>query len=319
MTSLIDDLLDVSRVTRGLVTLENIELDMKRIITNAVEQVHPLIEANRYHLTMDVAPEHAHILGDQKRLVQILVNLLNNSTKYTPAGGHIHLRMGVPDGHIILIVQANGIGIGPELQPHVFELFSQGQRNSNCSQGGLGIGLALVKSLVELHGGRVECFSEGSGKGRVFTVTLLRHLTVGSIERRRSNRLAKASGMPLRTLIVDDNVDAAHMLGMLLEASGHQVSVEHSPTHALERAQIDLPDVCVLDIGLPEMDGNELARRLKSRPETAKSVLIAVTGYGQAHDRESALAAGFDHHLVKPVDGTKLLQILGELQKSANS
>ena len=315
MTGLIDDLLDVSRVTRGLVTLEKIEMDMKRVIADAVEQVEPMIEAQGHYLTVDVAPEHAHILGDHKRLVQIVANLLNNSIKYTPSGGHIYLRMAVPEGHIVLSVEDNGIGIDPQLQPHVFELFSQGKRRSDRSQGGLGIGLALVKNLVELHGGQVSCFSEGSNKGSVFTVTLPRHIEVAQADGQRSNHMPSASSIPLQVLVVDDNEDAAQMLGMLLKASGHAVSVEYNPMRALERAQVDAPDVCLLDIGLPEMDGNELARRLRSLPKTAKSVLIAVTGYGQAQDLKQGLEAGFDHHFVKPVDMKKLFHILSGLKK----
>jgi PAS domain S-box-containing protein len=316
MTGLIDDLLDVSRVTRGLVTLEKTKQEMKRIIADAVEQVRPLIEAKRHHLTVDLAPEPAHILGDHKRLVQILTNLLNNAAKYTPEGGHIHLRMEVPDGRIIISLRDNGIGISSQLQPRVFDLFSQAERKSDRSQGGLGIGLALVKSLVELHGGKVACFSEGLGTGSIFTVYLPRLQDSQDIpDRRRSNRSVKVPAETLRILVVDDNADAARMLAMFLEASGHQVFVEHESRRALERARIEKPDVCMLDIGLPDMDGNELARRLRAQAETAKIILIAVTGYGQAQDRQNTSAAGFDHHLVKPVDAAKLLALISDIRR----
>ncbi len=316
MTGLIDELLDVSRVTRGLVTLDRAELDMKVIIGEAVEQVQPLIESQRHHLTVDVAPEHANVLGDHKRLVQIAVNLLVNSAKYTPPGGHIRLGMAVPDGHVVLTVQDNGIGIEPDLQPRVFELFSQGQRKSDRSQGGLGIGLALVRSLVDLHGGKVECFSEGPGRGSTFTVTLPRHMTPAAAEPAQAGPSAETRRASLRILLVDDNVDAACMLAMLLEAAGHEVAVEHASLLGLERARRERPDVCLLDIGLPDVDGKELARRLKAAPETSGVVLIAVTGYGQEHDRDSAFEAGFDHHLVKPVDCARLMRILDELRAS---
>lgn len=317
MTGLVDDLLDVSRVTRGLVTLNKIETDIKHIIADAVEQVRPLIEARHHRLTVDLAPEPGHVLGDEKRLVQILTNLLNNAAKYTREGGKIHLRMETPDSHVILSVVDNGIGIAPELQPHVFDLFAQADRTADRSQGGLGIGLALVKSLVELHGGHVTCTSEGIGKGSEFTVTLPRCVgkTVLS-DRRHSNRDIRISTRQLRILVVDDNADAAQMLAMLLEASGNQVFVEHDSRRALERGQIEAPDVCVLDIGLPDIDGYELARRMRSQPETAKTVLIAVTGYGQEKDKRNALAAGFDHHLTKPIDATQLAWLLANIGKS---
>lgn len=317
MTGLIDDLLDVSRVTRGLVTLETLELDLKSIIADAVEQVRPLVENKRHRLTLDVAPEHAHVLGDHKRLVQIVVNLLNNSAKYTPTGGHIHLRLAVSDGQTIVSVRDNGIGIDRQLQARVFDLFSQGERKADRSQGGLGIGLALVKSLVELHGGLVRCFSDGPKTGSVFTVTLPRCLVVGHTERRRSNRTAGSARIPIHLLVVDDNEDAAKMLALLLESSGYKVTVEHSAIRALELARARVPDVCLLDIGLPEMNGNELARHLRISPETAKCILIAITGYGQASDREAAIQAGFNHHLIKPVDAEKLFHILSDIEAGA--
>jgi PAS domain S-box-containing protein len=307
MAGLVDDLLDVSRVTRGLVELNKMDVDVKHIITDAVEQVSPLIEAKHHHLGIDLAPEPAHVLGDQKRLVQILTNVLNNAAKYTPEGGNIHLKMEVQDEQVILRVRDNGIGIEPELQPHLFGLFAQAKRSSARSQGGLGLGLALVKSLVELHGGKVTCFSEGVGKGSQFTVTLPRLVQKATVkEELHTNRNSQTAEKKLRILVVDDNVDAAQMLAMFLEASGHEVLVEHASKQALDRARIEVPDVCILDIGLPEMDGYALARCLRSQPETATSVLIAATGYGQEQDKKNALTAGFDHHLVKPVDATKL-------------
>jgi PAS domain S-box-containing protein len=314
MTGLVDDLLDVSRVTRGLASLAKDELDVKRIVSDALEQVRPLIESKRHHLAMELAREPAHVIGDQKRLVQILTNLLNNAAKYTPEGGSIHIRMETTQDEVILSVADNGIGIAKELQRHIFELFAQAERTSDRSQGGLGIGLALVRSLVELHGGSVTCESEGLGKGSCFSVRLPRLVRREQARNdQRAVHLASASAKRLRILIVDDNADAANMLSMYLETMGHEVIVEHAPRRALERARIEKPSVCILDIGLPDIDGNELARRLRSQPETAKAALIAVTGYGQEQDRKNALAAGFSHHLVKPVDTGKLTAILAEL------
>jgi PAS domain S-box-containing protein len=317
MTGLVDDLLDVSRVTRGLVTIDKSPQDVKNIVSNAVEQVRPLVEARRHHLVLQLAPERAHVSGDPKRLVQILTNLLNNAAKYTPEGGNIELRMEVDDGQVMLDVLDDGIGIAPELQARVFDLFAQAERSSARSQGGLGLGLALVKSLVELHGGKVSCFSEGLGKGSRFTVCLPRVMEQMDLpERRQGNRNIDIAATKLRILVVDDNADAAEMLAMFLEASGHHVLVEHEPRQALERARMDTPDVCLIDIGLPDMDGNELARLLRAQPATSDAVLIAVTGYGQEHDRQNSLAAGFSHHLVKPVDTAKLVALLAEIGKS---
>lgn len=313
MTGLIDDLLDVSRVTRGLIQLDMTDLDVKRIVADAVEQVRPLIETQRHHLSMEMAPESAHVLGDPKRLVQILTNLLNNAAKYTQQGGRIHLRMEVRDRQVMISILDNGIGIAPELQARVFELFAQAERSSDRSQGGLGLGLALVKSLVELHGGKVECFSEGVGCGSRFTVMLprtkARHIEP---ERHQNSRQLPRAETPMKVLVVDDNADAARMLALFLEASGHVVLVEHSSRRALECALSERPDACVLDIGLPGMDGNELARRLRAHAETAGALLVAVSGYGQETDRQKAYAAGFDHHFIKPVDAEKLNALLAE-------
>jgi PAS domain S-box-containing protein len=311
MTGLVDDLLDVSRVTRGLVKLAKTDLDVKHVIADAIEQVRPVVEGKRHRLTLELDPVPAHVLGDQKRLVQIITNLLNNAAKYTPEGGSLHLSMLAPDGHVILKIADNGVGISPELQPHIFDLFTQGERSSDRSQGGLGIGLSLVKSLVELHGGTVAVQSGGPGQGSEFSVTLPRILKQDDTALKlREMGQAIAAGKTKRILVVDDNVDAAQMLAMYLEVAKHQVFVEHSSKRALERVKTLLPEVCVLDIGMPEMDGYELARSLKADPETAQIVLIALTGYAQEQDRQTAMSAGFEHHLAKPVDPAKLLALL---------
>ncbi|HEV2612083.1 MAG TPA: PAS domain S-box protein [Noviherbaspirillum sp.] len=317
MTSLVDDLLDVSRVTRGLVELDNAPLEIRQVIADAVEQVTPVIQARRHHLMLHLAPETTIVMGDQKRLVQVIANLVNNSAKYTHEGGNILVKTEVREAHVLLEVTDDGIGMEPGLVARVFDLFAQAEVTSDRSSGGLGLGLALVRSLVELHGGTVKCESAGIGKGSTFTICLPRlvaspkpHTT------RRPRRLMDNETNSLRVLVVDDNVDAAVMLTMLLESAGHEVFVEHGSKRALERAKAESPDVCLLDIGLPEMDGNELAQRLRAQPETADSVLIAVTGYGQESDRKYALAAGFDHHLVKPVDTNKLGEILKDVSTS---
>jgi signal transduction histidine kinase len=313
MTGLVDDLLDVSRVTRGLVSISKSEQDVKNIVANAVEQVRPAMEARRHHLLIDLAPESVQVLGDQKRLVQILTNLLNNAAKYTPPGGHISVRMRSSTDEVELTVEDNGIGIAPDLQMRVFDLFAQGERTSDRSQGGLGLGLALVKSLVALHDGTVTCASEGIDKGSRFSVRLPRLAARPSAPEHPPSSALRRASKGLRLMVVDDNEDAARMLAMLLEALGHQVLVEHDPFRALERARVERPEVFLLDIGLPGMDGNELASRLRAQAETAQAKLIAVTGYGQARDRSRALAAGFKHYLAKPVDMPKLTGLLADI------
>ena len=316
MTGLVDDLLDVSRVTRGLVQLDETMLDAKRILSDAVEQVRPLIEKRRHHLAVHMPPEVAFVRGDVKRLVQVIANLLNNAAKYTPEGGNIVLGMEIDGGHVRIAVSDNGIGIAPELQPTVFDLFTQADRASDRSQGGLGIGLALVKSLVELHGGHITMHSDGIGKGSRFVVCLP-HLDTHAAMPHAGREMAALAGPgnALKVMVVDDNADAAHMLGMFIEELGHQVVIEYHPRRAIERARDDSPDVCLLDIGLPDMDGIELARRLRHQPETAKSILIAVTGYGQEQDRDAALGAGFHYHFAKPVDSAKLADLLSGIDR----
>ncbi|MGJ9420237.1 PAS domain-containing protein [Massilia sp. CMS3.1] len=311
MTHLINDLLDVSRVTRGLVTLDNAPQDVKQVVTEAVEQVTPLIQARQHRLALHLPPDTTLVMGDKKRLVQVLTNILANAAKYTNDGGNITVRTHVDEAHVHVDVIDDGIGMAPELAAHAFELFSQAERSSDRSAGGLGLGLALVKNLTELHRGTVACRSEGMGHGSTFSVCLPRLHVQECPDDGAHEALSLTPGSrSLRVLIVDDNVDAATMLAMLLEASGHRVLVEHEASAGLARAQAQRPDVCLLDIGLPEMDGNKLAQRMRALPETAGAVLIAVTGYGQEGDRRRSLAAGFDHHLVKPLDPKQLFAIL---------
>jgi PAS domain S-box-containing protein len=314
MTGLVNDLLDVSRVTRGKVELDMAPLDINHILTDAVEQVSPLVGARQHRLMLDLSPIGDLVSGDKKRLVQVVGNLLTNAAKYTPEGGTILLKTAVREDRILVEVTDNGIGMDKELVERAFDLFAQAERSSDRSSGGLGLGLALVKSLVELHGGTVTCASEGLGMGSTFTVCLPRLLERPQpVDHLAGGEKLPPVHAPLRVMVVDDNVDAAVMLTMLLEAAGHEVLVEHGAYKALERARAEKPQVCLIDIGLPELDGNQVAQRLRSLPEIANVVLIAVTGYGQESDRKSALAAGFDHHLVKPVDTKRLAAILNEI------
>jgi signal transduction histidine kinase len=311
MTGLVNDLLDVSRVTRGLVVLERAPVDMRRVVGEAVEQLGPLIGARRHRLDVQLAADGVRVEGDHKRLVQVLANLLANAAKYTPEGGLISVALGVEADTVTLCVSDDGIGIAQEMLGHVFDLFAQAQRTPDRSEGGLGLGLALVKSLVELHGGSVGVCSEGAGHGCTFTVRLP---CMRTAERPAANTQQAAGLLPfsrtLRLMVVDDNADAAAMLEMLLEASGHHVVVEHDPLAALARANTERFDAFVLDIGLPRMEGRELARRLRRCPGNSDAMLVAVTGYGRQSDMTSALESGFDHYFVKPVDAEELLDVL---------
>ncbi|KXU84366.1 hybrid sensor histidine kinase/response regulator [Caballeronia megalochromosomata] len=313
ITGLVNDLLDVSRVTRGLVTLARAPITVQTIVEEAIEQVRPLIQLRRQQLTVDLPLEEATVLGDKPRLVQVVVNLLNNAAKFSPDQRHIEIRAEVDADDLVMAVRDEGIGMEAELTTRAFELFAQAERSSDRSLGGLGLGLALVKHLVELHGGAVHCVSPGPEKGSTFVVRLpLMQPHPKSSEERSVARIAV--GNRLNVMIVDDNVDAAEALAMLLESCGHEVVVEHRSRIALERALKERPDAYLLDIGLPEMDGNELARQLRSRPETAGAMLIAVTGYGQEQDRQRSAEAGFNHHLVKPVVMKELAELLAGIK-----
>jgi len=311
MTSLVDDLLDVSRVTRGLVSLSTQVLDLKRVVDDAAEQIRPLIAARRHRVAIDLPSAPAHVKGDHKRLVQVVANLLNNANKYTPEGGVIHLRLDSQGADYVMSVHDDGIGMEPGLVERVFDLFTQAERTPDRSQGGLGLGLALVKSLVELHGGSVSAESPGLGKGSTFTVRLPRFTQdVVLAAQPNAEDGARHGDAPLRILLVDDNVDAVHTLQLFLRSGGHQVEVAYGAGAAIELAKALAPEVCLLDIGLPDFDGNELARRLRQLPQTAGSTLVAMTGYGRQQDRDTSMAAGFDHYLVKPVNTTQLSDIL---------
>lgn len=315
MTTLIDDLLDMARVTRGLITLQKEVLDVRDILAEAVEQVSPLIAHRNHHLALHLSPDPAPVVGDRKRLVQVIANILGNASKYTQEGGNIVVRLQIHPDEIMLDVSDNGIGMAPDMVSRVFELFAQAERTPDRSQGGLGLGLALVKNLVLSHGGNVGAYSNGPGKGSTFTVRLPRMplQSEAANTREATQQLARHAAQPLRIMVVDDNKDAANTLEMFLGATGHIVSVEYVAANAIERARATLPHVCLLDLGLPDMDGHELARRLRAMPETCTAVLIAVTGYSQERDREKSIASGFDHHFVKPLDTAKLARLLSSI------
>jgi signal transduction histidine kinase len=312
MTELVDDLLDVSRVTRGLVELNRQPVEMKAVLADAIEQVRPLIEARGHELTMRMPSGDVHVMGDRPRLVQVVSNLLNNAAKYTPPDGALAVTMAV-DRDVQIRVADNGTGIERELLPHVFDLFTQGARTPDRAQGGLGLGLALVKSLVELHAGRVSAESAGRDQGATFTVTLplLKIADPAASGSGDPMSLPRAS-RKLRILVVDDNKDAAETLGMLLETLGHEVHLAHDAGGALDAAGQGQFDAYVLDIGLPGLDGYALARRLRARESGAAATFIALTGYGSAGDKYRGDEAGFDHYLVKPADLAELARLLQE-------
>jgi len=309
MAGLVDDLLDVSRVTRGLVALSKSRIDINEVVLEALEQVQEPLRQKRQVLDRALLPAPAYVMGDRKRLVQVVGNLLHNAVKFTGAGGHLRVALALHETTLEIVVADDGIGMLPEELERAFDMFVQGERTPDRTQGGLGIGLALVRSLVQLHGGSARVVSPGPGQGSTFTVTLPRCAN-------RSSGVADAAPAvdgavrPLKVMVVDDNVDAAQVLAMYVGAAGHEVAVEHDPFAALILAERFAPDACLLDIGLPGMDGHELARRLRAQPATSQALLVAVTGYGQAQDREASLQAGFDHHLVKPVDMVALERIL---------
>ena len=307
MTELVDDLLDVSRVTRGLVKLENEVLDLNKVAIAAVEQARPHIEERGHTLAVDLPAQPVPVEGDRTRLIQVLVNLLNNSAKYTPPGGRIALALTVDATTATTAVRDNGSGIDAQLLPHVFDLFTQADRTPDRSQGGLGIGLALVKSIVRMHNGQVAAHSDGAQRGTTMTVTLpLADAEVGQVIRSGEGN---GETRPLVVTIVDDNADAGHSLAVLLRAHGHTVHVHEDAVSTLASSD-GATQVFILDIGLPDMTGYELARRLRRKPAHAGAVFVALTGYGQQRDRELSQQAGFDYHLVKPVEIGKLTQIL---------
>ena len=313
LTQLVDDLLDVARITQGKIALRKEWLDLAQLVQRAVETTRPLIDKRQHVLHVALPAEPVHVLADPVRLEQILINLLTNAAKYTDPGGRIEVHARAEEGVVVVAVRDSGVGISAEMQSRIFDLFMQAEHTLDRSLGGLGIGLTLVRRLVDLHGGQIAVHSAGRGQGSTFTV----RLPVGAAEAAAANEPgpdnAGAHGGARgarRVLVVDDNRDGAESLAMMLRLWGHEVSVAYDGLAGLELAKADPPAVIVLDIGLPGLDGYEAARRLRAEPATADALLIALTGYGQEEDRRRARAAGFDHHLVKPVDHGALQAVL---------
>ena len=312
LVRLVEDLLDVSRITRGVVSLRKEVLDAATVIRRAAETVDPLMEQRRHDLKVCLPKEPLWLEGDAARLEQVVANLLTNSAKYTEPGGRVEVKAKQLSDTIVITVRDNGIGISADLLPEVFELFSQSDRSADRTAGGLGIGLTLVRSIAELHGGSVEAKSGGLRKGSEFTVHLpaLAEDEKQKPARRRSDR---ASAFPARRiLVVDDNQDAALALSHLLEGYGHTVHQAHGGPSSLEAAALRKPHAILLDIGLPGLNGYDVAKRLRQDPDLSHILLIAISGYCQEEDRQRSRAAGFDHHLAKPTDHRELLALLSE-------
>jgi CheY-like chemotaxis protein len=315
LTRLVDELLDVARISQGKVVLQTQCLDLVTLVSQGVEAQRDAMGARRQSLTLSLPDLPVPLNGDAIRLAQVVNNLLSNAIKYTPEGGAISVTVAHaeddPGGFALLQVSDDGIGIDAELLPHVFELFEQGKRALDRTQGGLGVGLTLVQRLVQLHGGEVVATSAGPGRGSQFRVLLpcLGELAE-PVPEEFDGRLPSAA-VARRVLVVDDNVDVVETTTMLLSLSGHQVRSAKDGLQALHIATEFSPDVVLLDIGLPLMDGYEVARRLRQTPQTAGALLIALTGYGQQGDRQRGKEAGFDGHILKPVDPHALARMIG--------
>jgi CheY-like chemotaxis protein len=317
MTRMVDDLLDVSRITRGKIELRKEVVDLASVVDRTVEATRPLIEDRRHELTVALPPEPVRLEADPTRLEQVLANLLNNAVKYTDHDGHIWLTARQEGGELVLRVRDTGVGIAPDMLARIFEPFVQSDRVLHHSRGGLGIGLTLVRSLVEIHGGTITAHSEGPGQGSEFVVCLP---ALPGEQKVAGIRAAGEGSEPVRAasqrriLVVDDNVDAAESLAMLLRMEGHDVRVAHDGPAALTTVDADPPDLVFLDIGMPVMNGYDVAQRLRRRPGLENLLLVAMTGWGQEEDRRRSQEAGFDHHLVKPVEPDALHKLLAGMR-----
>jgi CheY-like chemotaxis protein len=302
--------MDMSRITRGTIALRRQRVDLRTVIGHAVEPVRGLIETRSHALTIETPRMPVWVDGDEIRLTQVVTNLLTNAAKYTNNGGHINLQLTSEGQHAHVRVRDDGIGIPADLLPHVFDLFTQAERGAARSEGGLGIGLTLVRKLVELHHGDVHGFSEGPGQGSEFVIQLPLASPAESGATEGRNVSDEHHRDARRILVVDDNADGAESLTVLLRLAGQDVRIEHDGMAALAVAESFRPDAVILDIGLSGLDGYEVAQRLRRMPGTQGSVLIALTGYSQDEDRLKSQQAGFDYHFIKPGDVNALLQAI---------
>jgi signal transduction histidine kinase/CheY-like chemotaxis protein len=310
MTRLVDDLLDVARISQGKVALQRRIVDAREVIRNAVEVSAPLIDAMRHTLAMRLPETPALVDADPVRLAQCISNLLNNAAKYTPEGGRIELEASCHGMNLRIAVKDNGLGIPPSAMEQLFHIFSQVGRSKDHSRGGLGIGLSIVKAFVELHGGTVWASSEGDGKGSAFTIHMPMVESCEDVSAALPVVDTRREVRPQRILVVDDNVDNADSLSLLLTACGHKVTKAYTAQGGIDAAKTNPPDLAILDIGLPDMSGFDLAARLREAKATAHTVLVALSGWGQKIDRQRSAQAGFAHHLVKPADPAAVLELI---------
>jgi signal transduction histidine kinase len=313
LARILDDLLDVARITQGRIELQPEVVAVAACVEAALQTTAPLMRDKGHRVEVTHAPEPLHVRADRVRLEQCVTNLLTNAAKFTDARGEIHLRVHADGGEAVIDVCDNGVGIAPAFVPRVFDLFSQSVRSIDRSQGGLGLGLAICRQLIELHGGRVSCASAGEGRGATFTLRLplahAAHAATAALSMPAAPPALPAGTAPKRVLVVDDNCDAADTLALWLEAHGHDTRTVYGAEAALAAVEGFVPDVVLLDLGLPGMDGYEVARRIKRGHRSMR--VVALSGYGQARDKALSAAAGFDAHAVKPVDMAELDQLLG--------
>jgi PAS domain S-box-containing protein len=311
LTRLVDDLLDVSRITSGKIGLRTESVDLAASVHSAIEAARPAMERKRQAFEFQHVAWPLPVRGDPTRLTQIIVNLLDNASKYTPAGGHILLAVERLEKLAVIRVRDDGLGIPTELLPRMFDLFVQGERGLDRSQGGLGLGLTLVRRLVDLHGGTVTAASQGPGRGSEFEVRI--PLDAGAAHKVSAAGMAAAETAPSRILVVDDNEDSAESMATLVGMWGHDVRTANDAAGALRAAAEHRPEVVLLDIGMPQVSGYEVAQQLRAMPGFERTVLIAMTGYGQEEDRRRTKEAGFNHHLTKPVQPETLKAILSSV------
>lgn len=317
LVRLVDDLLDISRISQGKITLQPKNIELKSLVSSALETAQPFITGRNHQLNVLLPEQEIWVYGDPVRLAQVLGNLLHNAAKYTPKGGTVTLNAAVVGEELMLTVKDTGIGISLDAIDGIFDLFAQGDVAPDQAQNGLGIGLSLVKKLVQLHNGRVYAYSAGPGTGSTFSVCLPLSQSHPAPQPDAPKADAPEAAARQRVLVVDDNPDAVEMMQMLLEASGYETASAYDSWSALERAASFRPQAVLLDIGLPGASGYEVVRRLRALPECAQAKMIALTGYGQARDRELAMEAGFDFHLVKPVSVGALVGVLEEKRRGA--
>ena len=307
---LIDDLMDLSRISRGVIDLRKERLDLRAVLEQTVEGVRPIVEKQGHTLVLDLPDTPVQVEGDALRLAQVFSNLLNNAAKYTDRGGAIAVQLNMNDHEATVAVEDNGIGIAPEQIQRVFDMFAQVERSNDRVQGGLGIGLNIVKHLVGMHDGRIMARSDGLGKGSTFTVVLPLASPAPVQAEAPPKKAESAKVAPHRILIVDDNEDAANMMAMLLKKSGHEVRVAHNGEQALEEGKSLLPEVVLMDLGMPVMDGCTACRHMRGTTWGAKALIVALSGWGQEEDREKSHAAGFDHHMVKPIPSEEVFRLI---------